>query len=334
MKDRIVAFAKRIGPIVGYPIFYLFCLVIFLVWTFPMDKVRDRVVLMIATNAHTDVQIDDLDSSFLTGVKASGVRVLFPSIEPGKPASVLAFDVVRARISLLSFIFGTTSVTFDAEGLEGTISGSYSDSSKMRSLDAQLEGIDVARAEPIAAMLGVPLDGKISGTLKFDIPEGKIARTNGTIALEGKDMAAGTRKEKELTIKTPMGPFTLPRVTIGTVNLTGEAKDGVLSMTKIAASGGDVDLAGNGKIQLRDPVPDSRLDVNLKVKLSDAYRNKNDKTKLLFGAPGAKDKPMIEMSDPRIGRAKGADGAYGVHLGGSLGKPVPEPGSPTVGVPR
>ena len=33
--------AKRIGPKLGYPVFYLFCLVVFLSLTFPYEKLKD-----------------------------------------------------------------------------------------------------------------------------------------------------------------------------------------------------------------------------------------------------------------------------------------------------
>src|SRR5262245_46471355 len=106
-KERL----RRIGPKLGYPVFYLFCLIIFLSWTFPYDKVRDRIVtqfnLQQRNASHPqELQIDDLDSSFLTGVKAKGVRIISPPSEAGKGPSVLALDEVRARISLLGLLIG------------------------------------------------------------------------------------------------------------------------------------------------------------------------------------------------------------------------------------
>src|SRR5439155_3274698 len=40
-KERI----KKFAPWVGFPIFYLFCLVLFASWTFPYDKLKERIVL-------------------------------------------------------------------------------------------------------------------------------------------------------------------------------------------------------------------------------------------------------------------------------------------------
>src|SRR3954469_24802996 len=101
-KERL----RRIGPKLGYPFFYLFCLVIFLSWTFPYEKLRDRVVTQFnaqqRSSAHPqELQIDDLDSWFLTGVKAKGIRLISPSAEAGKAPSILSVDEARARFSLL-----------------------------------------------------------------------------------------------------------------------------------------------------------------------------------------------------------------------------------------
>ena len=72
-----------------------------------------------------------------------------------------------------------------------------------------------------------------------------------------------------------------------------------------------------GKVQLREVATESHLDANVKFKINDSYRTKNDKTKLLFGAPGSKEKPMLEM-DPKMGKSKTSDGFYALRVGGTL----------------
>lgn len=326
-KERL----KQFGPKAGYPVFYLFSLVIFLSWTFPYEKLRDRIVTQFNAQQRTathpqELQIDELDSSFLTGVKAKGVRIISPPTEPGKAPSVISIDEARARVSLLGLLIGNKDVSFRIDAFDGTIKGSFDDSGKSRDIDVEFDGVDVGRIDAIAANVGFPLDGKLFGTIKLTLPEGKASKGNGNIALEIKEMNAGN--QKELTIKTPMGPFTLPRLKVGNFTVNGEAKDGVLKLTKIAASGGDVDVTGDGKVQMRELATDAHLDVNLKFKINDSYRSKNDKTKLLFGAPGSKEKPMLEM-DPKMSRAKTSDGFYGLRVGGTLAKPDVQPGGGT-----
>lgn len=327
---RFLAFVKRVGPKLGYPAFYLFCLVVFLSWTFPYDKLRDRIVAQFnaqqrSSSQPQELQIDDLDSSFFTGVKAKGVRLISPPTEASKAPSVISIDTARARISLLGLMVGNKDVSFDVDAFDGSIKGAFEDSGKVRDIDVAFDGVDLARIDAIAANIGFPLDGKLFGTIKLNLPEGKASKGNGTITLEVKDLNAG-RPKSDISIKTPMGPFTLPPAKIGTVLINGEAKDGVLKLSKISASGGDIDLAGDGKIQLRELATEAHLEINLKFKINDSYRTKSDKTKLLFGAPGSKEKPMLEM-DPKMSRAKTLDGYYVLRIGGTLGRPDIQPGS-------
>lgn len=331
--ERLKALARRLAPKLGYPFFYLFCLLVFISWTFPYEKLKERIVAQFNAQQSKsknpqELQIDELDSSFVTGVKAKGVRLISPPAEAGKAPSVLTIDEARARISLLGLIAGNKNVSFKIDAFDGVIKGAFEDSGKARDIEMNFDGVDVGRIDLVAANVGFPLDGRLVGAIKLAMPEGKASKANGTIELEVKDLNAGNTKE--LTLKTPLGPFTLPRLKIGTFTITGEAKDGVLKITKISASGGDVDVSGDGKIQLREVANDGHLDVNLKFKINDAYRNKNDKTKLLFGAPGSKEKPMLEM-DPKMAKAKGSDGFYTLRVGGTLGKPDVRAGTPASG---
>jgi type II secretion system protein N len=331
LKERL----KRIAPKVGYPLFYLFCLLVFLSWTFPFDTLRDRIVATfnaqqrsVASNPQ-ELFIDELDSSFITGIKAKGVRLVQPSTDPEKPPVEIRIDEARARISLLPLIIGNRNVSFRVEAFDGVVSGRFEDTGKQRTVEVEFDGVDVGRIDAIAAQVGFPLSGRLNGALALELPEGKASKGNGNVNLEISEMHAGD--DKELTVKTPLGPFTLPRLKVGNFAVNGEAKDGVLKLTKIGASGGDVDVNGEGRVQLREVATEAMMDVALKFKINDSYRSKNDKTKMLFGAPGSKDKPMLEM-DPKMARSKSGE-FYGLQVRGTLGKPDVQPAGGGVNVP-
>lgn len=325
---------RKWAPRLGYPVFYLVCLALFLVLTFPFDKLRDRVVATFNAQQRSSatpqrLAIDTLGSHWLTGVKANGVRLTSPSTDPTKPDSKIVLDEVRASVSLLGLVFGTRDVTFGIDAFEGTVKGTYVESAKERKVDVTIEGVDLSKVEAIAAAAGFPLEGRLDGTVSFLLPEGKASKASGKVKLDIKDMLAGTAKE--LTVKTPLGPFTLPRLKVGNFTVEGEAKDGVLKLSKIGASGGDVDVNGDGRVQLRENATDAGLDATIRFKVNDAYRNKNDKTKMLFGTPGGKDKPMLEM-DPTMAKSKNAEGFYGLTVKGTLARPDVKPagGAPTI----
>src|SRR5262249_51234527 len=151
-----------------------------------------------------ELQIDDLDSSFLTGVKAKGVRIITPSAEAGKRPSILTIDQARARISPLGPPLGHKDGALRVDAFDGTMKGTFEDSGKNRDVEMEFDGVDVGRIGAIADNIGFPLDGKLTGNLKLSLPEGKATKANGALSLDVKDMNAGN--QKELTVKTPMGP--------------------------------------------------------------------------------------------------------------------------------
>jgi hypothetical protein len=115
------------------------------------------------------------------------------------------------------------------------------------------------------------------------------------------------------------GALAIPRLGVGTLTLTADVKDGAVRISKIGASSKDVEFAGDGRVMLRDPLSDSAGDFNLRFKINDAYRSKNDTTKSLFGAPGSTIPGVMDL-DPKVKQSKRPDGFYAWHGRGPLGK--------------
>ncbi len=160
------------------------------------------------------------------------------------------------------------------------------------------------------------------------MPEGKASKANGSVSLETDGFAIGDGKAK---LK---GTLTLPRVNVGTLSFVGDAKDGTLRVTKFGATGHDVEVQGDGRVQLRESAMESTCELNVRFKINDAYRTKNDMTKGLFGAPGSTAPALFELADARFKQSKRPDGFYAwrargmlAHLdfspavGGGMGKP-------------
>jgi type II secretion system protein N len=330
MKDALKERLKLLAPKVGFPLFYLFSLMVFARWTFPYEKLRDRIVLTFnqrqrETNGQQELKIDELGPSWLTGLSAKGVRLLGAPPEPGKPPTELKLDEARGSISLFGLLFGSTDVGFRVDAFGGTAKGDFDDSSKERKLEVSLESLSLAAIPAIPQALGVPGEGSLEGTVKLTMPEAKASKTTGSVSIVVKDFAIGDGKAK---LK---GILALPRLVIGDLTLTGEAKDGVLKISKLSASGKDVELQGDGRIQLKEALPDSICDLNIRFKINDAYRNKNETTKSLFGSPGSSMPALFEL-DPKVKQSKRADGFYGFHVRGPLGRPDADP-APFAGPP-
>jgi type II secretion system protein N len=335
VKDKLRERLLAIGSAIGYPLFYVFCFVVFASWTFPFEKVRDRIVTSFnesqrSSNSSRELAIADITSSWITGVKMTGVRLIDhgsgkegSKAEGDKPASEktseLKIDTLVARVQLLPLLVGNHNVSFHAEAFGGKVSGTWKEQGKDQSLDVSLDGLDLGQVTPLTQFLEVPLEGSLGGTITFDLPEGKVSKSNGSIAIEATDMAVGDGKAKL------MGQLAVPRLNVGTFNMDAEIKEGTMKISKLGASGKDVDFLADGRIPLRDQMMDSSVDVNLRFRVSDTYRGKNDATKGLFGAPGTTIPGALDLN-PKVKQSKRADGFYTWHARGQLGKPDFSPG--------
>lgn len=315
-KERLL---KYLGP-VGVPLLYVFCLAIFTSLCFPYRRLKEHIVgdfnaTQRATGGMQELQIDDLSGYWLSGVRMSGVTLLTASPEVGKAPSKIEIDDATARYSLLPLLIGDSDMNFDAYAFGGEASGSYDVSGKERSVDVTLDAIDVGKLQPLVDLLGVPLGGKLAGTVRLTMPEGRASKGTGSVSLEIQDTSVGDGKAK---IK---GALALPKIDVGTLTFAGDAKDGVLKITKLVAGGKDLEVQGDGRITMREMATDSLLDLQIRFKINDAYRAKSDITKSLFGSPGSTAPGLFEMADAKIKQSKRPDGFYGWAFRGPLGRP-------------
>ncbi len=323
MKERLLAlwneyFAKY-GSIVGYPLVYAFCLALFASLTFPYDKLKERIVWSFnadqrASGGQQELQIEDLSGFWISGVRMKGVTLLSASSEPGKTPSKIVIDEATARYSMLPMLLGGRDLHFDAEIFGGEVSGSFEQGGSDKLLDVSLDGLDLGQVQPIVQLIGVPVEGKLGGTAHIVLPEGKASKGTGQLSLESKGTAVGDGKAK---LK---GAIALPRLDVGTMTLAADAKDGVLKLTKFVAGGKDLELQGDGRITMREVFLESLCDAQVRFRINDVYRAKNDVTKSLFGAPGSTAPALFELADPKIKQSKRSDGFYGWSVRGALGR--------------
>lgn len=333
MKTRLRTILKWIA----YPLFYLFCLALFGYLTFPFDRLKDRLIAEFdhaqtkrGQSSGQKLEIDELTSYWFTGVEATGVRLIIPPDESaGRPSgleaalgksaaaeppkdAVIAIDEAQARIQILPLLIGRVKVNFTATAFGGEVEGTIPVGASSGPVQVEAEGIDLSLIEPLAAMIGLPIKGTAQGKLDLTASEGKFNKANGTMELTLTGVSIGDGKTK---FKGQLAP---PEAKLGDVSLTAEATSGVLKITKLTATGPDIELVGDGKVSVREPWNDSTSDMYLRFKFSDAYRDKNDDTRSLLGSPGSSMPPLIEVVEPKVKRAKRSDGFYGFHVHGPL----------------
>ncbi|KYF69368.1 type II secretion system protein GspN [Sorangium cellulosum] len=342
MKERLLKIAKW----AVYPLFYLFCLGLFGYLTFPYDRLKDRLIAEFdraqqkrGSGPAQRLEIDELDAYWFTGVEMRGVRLILPPNEVGSSSrtsaaaftsgdaakdgapkpSVVEIDEAHARMKILPLLIGRMRVSFWASVFGGEVEGVVPMGKSGGDMHVEVSDVELAKVGPLGDILGLPIAGTLSATLELDAPEGKFNKANGTLEVSAKEVSVGDGKTKI------QGLIALPEAKLGELVLSAEAKEGVLKITKMTANGSDLELDGDGKVNMREPWNNSTADLYVRFKFTDAYRSKNDLTKSLLGAPGSNMPGLIEMQQPKMKRSKRADGFYGWHIHGALKRPRFDP---------
>ncbi len=310
---------------VGYPLFYLLSLLIFVRLTFPYERVKDRIIAEFEASQKEPgkrLEIDELSGYWLFGIEAEGVRLISEppahatsgkKDEKAPAARVLAIDSVEVSVAILRRLFGTLYVTFSAEIGGGEIEGTFIQDDQRAEIEVEGQDVNVAGLSLLEDVVELPLEGTLAGTVHLVLPEGKMKLAEGDFELSISDLAVGDGKAK---IRDTIA---LPKLRAGDLNLKAEASEGRLDVKELSAKGPDFELSADGNIRLRDPFDRSLSDLNVGFKFADAYKNKNDMTRGLFGAPGSKVPGLFDL-DPKIKRAKADDGFYRWRVGGALGQ--------------
>jgi len=302
----------------GYVGFYVFALIAAFYLTFPYARLKERILGDFNQRQQGPdamrLEIDEIDSYWLSGVEAEGVRLVSKgeAEAPGKPAKskVTSIDHAHARLALLSLLIGRRVVNFGAEAFGGTLSGSLKDSDAERVVSIEIDGLDLGQTPLFAGLVGLPVTGNMGGSIELVAPEGRLSKAEGKLALKIAGVTVGDGKAKIRDL------IALPKLEAGELTLDAEVKAGQVKDLRFGANGPDLEFSTEGSVRLRDQPEQSLLNLTAEFKFTDRYTSKDDLTKAIFGPSG-----MFDL-DPKNRRAKRPDGFYGWRVSGSLAHPT------------
>ena len=304
---------KKVLIAAGYVAFYVFTLVVFFYWTFPYDRLKERIVRDFNARQSgpgaMSLELDELSSYWLSGIEAEGLRLVSPPEGKAKKPTITSVESAHARISLPALLIGRRSVSFGADAFGGSLDGNISDSEAERVVEIEIEELDLGQTPMLAGLLGLPITGAVSGAIELAAPEARLSKAEGKISLKMTGLSVGDGKAKIREI------IALPKLDAGTLTLEAEVKSGTVKITQLSGSGPDLELGAEGTIRLRDQPAQSALQLTSEFKFTDRYTNKDDITRALFGPSGAFD------LDRKNRAAKRPDGFYSWRVTGTLDKP-------------
>ncbi len=258
--------------------------VVFLLLTFPHDLLI-RTALSSVSRGPVAVEFSGADFAWLNGYELSGLRVGSTSADGQAP--YLECTHLWVRPALGALLRGNLyDLLLQAELYGGTAQGELHLNDGASNGMLQWKDLNLGRYRTLTALLDEgQIAGRVSGFLNFEGHGSKIeaGQSTGELTLEGAALSSAK-----------VAGFPVPDLHLRQTKLTFVVRAGRLEIQAFQANG-DVDVQGSGQIVLRDPLPDSTL--NLRVTIQQSLATP-DPVKMLVGliprAPGSKpDAPIM-----------------------------------------
>ncbi|MFO0602634.1 MAG: type II secretion system protein GspN [Polyangiales bacterium] len=326
MKERLLALRPVLLRAVGYPLFFLFFFVTFLYVTFPYDRLKEVIIAQLeaprvtpagrSIPSNMEVTIDSLGPTFFPGLKAKGVHVTYlPTAAGGRP-SFMRIDEAVVHVSLFSLLLRRANVSFDIEGMGGEVEGeaSYSFGTDpapgLRSLEVELTDVAAGEVGPLVQAVGLPLGGTLNGKIELTVPDGQVNQAEGKVELTCARLTVGDGRAQ---YQIPhFGGVTIAEIRAGDLAFNVDIRRGVATLQRVGAQSNEFALQMDGRVTLRPNLGESAMDLGVRFRLTDVYRNKSEQAGRIL--------TVMDMV-PELQRARRPDGMIGFRCTGTFARP-------------
>ena len=295
-------------PRLLYGAFFVLAFLLALRQTLPAAAIKDRLVLEAAARGW-ELDAAEAGPAGLVGV---GLRDVKLKDKAGLSVPIDELDVSLAPLPLLR---GRVRVALAARVYDGTVRGAFDVTGGPRTVELQLDRVDLAQAVPLRKAAGVDLTGVASGTASLVLPADEKGQATGRadLLVAGAGLAGG-----KVPVPGMADGLTLPRFSLGQLAAVVKLEGGKAAFEKLSSSGGDASLASEGiTVALHPRLDASSVFGRLSLKLEEAFVQK------------AEGKSLRGLLDLAASAGKGKDGAYHLQLFGTLGRPQARAVPPT-----
>jgi len=299
-----VIMRKKILKIVCYPLFFIGCLLFFLVHGFPVHIVGDMITRQAERTLGMKMTIGEMSTLFPNGFEATEIRLVKEGKEGSLPLAI-SLSELSARISLLRLITGTKDVSFSSELLKGRIDGGFTLDGDKWSLRAKVAGLDLGKLNFWKDVIGQELSGKLSGNVKLDVDPKDIKASHGSIGLDIVQGKIGQGKAYGVAV---------PWIGLGKTEANLEIKKGKANIKAFKVSSDDIEANLDGYLLLQQKPENISAHCRLRFKPSDEKLAEIRKQ-----IP----EELRSFLDNGLNRAKGKDGYFRYSIFGRIfgGKP-------------
>jgi type II secretion system protein N len=308
-------------------LFSLVGLVVFIValyFSFPSERAKE-VAIRTAAARDLDLEIGSASPAFGLGVVFRDILVRTRPAT-GKPTR-FTIESARLSVSPWSLLSSSKTITISLEAFGGHIDITQTGApGKKGPFELQVRAHDVRLGDlpGVRDAINLPLAGTAKVDLNLLAPSGRLAEANGEVTLSCDSVVIGDGKTPLKVAGNPFlsGGLTLPKLRLDDFGGHIAIDKGLAKLQEITGKSRDGEVALEGEVTLRDPLPTSTVNAYLRFKLSDAFLKQASAVATMLQMVGA--------------QGKRPDGFYGMRLSGRLGQlnpPVLSPTSPIIGTP-
>lgn len=251
---------------------------------FPTASLKERIEAEALRRAGIPLQIGTLSLRFPPALRLEKVRWQPTGVTPEIP-----LDQLQLRPLWLSLFSANPGTGFSAELLGGSTNGQLRRNGTVAAKLSQL-----TFTAPLAATSALKLGGTLRlGNVQGTYPPQPESESLVNLTLEGVHLLG----------LEGLGAAT-DRLELGTVNLQASGRGNSLKIERIEATGGALQLSGDGTFLLAQPLPGSRLNLALTLQPGAGFDPQLRDLLSLFAKPAADGSLRLRLSgtlsDPRL----------------------------------
>jgi type II secretion system protein N len=239
----------------------------------------------------------------------------FPPTRADEMSNPMVVDEMSIDIAVLKLLFfDEFEVEIEGEMDDGHFSGMFSQAEEQSSLHAKVEDLPLHMVPKLQQALNAPVDGIFDFEADLVLPENKFEKANGYVDIACINCVVGDGDTKLYIPGVSTGMLakgvTTPPIDFGSLQGRIEVKDGVGVAEEFMTQSEDITVKVSGGFELKDPVKKSRLNMVIKIFVSEALQQSDDNIHLLINTAS----PKTKMDPPEVGW-------LGFKLRGSIGRP-------------
>ena len=289
---------RKIARWAGVGLLAIVSFLITLKFTFPYDRMKGKLVE--ALSEKYDVTVGDVGGGFLPGtVVFDDVVLRSRPTAPGERSSQILIDELVVDLGLDFGLLGALrkKAVFDIEAdlVGGEISAEVEASETMFEARVETEALALGKLPGVASAVGLPMSGSLDAEVELRLPGGKWKNAEGRIEIDCLECTVGDGVAKMTMTpsstssrgrrrRTSAGAaafsstgVTVPRLALGEAKVLVDISKGVGDIKTFAATSKDGWLKIEGKIEFRDPFPNTLFPGCMRFKLSDELKQRDPK---------------------------------------------------------